>query len=73
MMPATSQQEVLAWTPAERLPDADLDVLLWVRDPDGASDWTRGWWDGQAWRDAGHGGEVVGAVTHWAEPAGPTV
>lgn len=63
--------EMLTWHAAAQLPDADLDVLLWVLERDGASDWTRGWWDGEAWRDAGHGGVIAGTVTHWAEPAGP--
>jgi hypothetical protein len=55
---------------SDTLPDADMTVLMWVVDDDGA-DWFSGWWSGEAWHDAAHGGIVMGAVTHWAEPEGP--
>jgi len=68
---AAAAVEELSWLPATDLPDAEIAVLMWVREPDGATDWWRGWWDGECWRAADHGGEVAGVVTHWAEPAGP--
>ena len=63
--------ELLRWTEAAQLPDADMTVLMWIAYSDGTSDWAAGWWDGECWRDAATGGKVFGSVTHWAEPAGP--
>jgi len=63
--------ELLEWhATADALPDADITVLMWVREAGGA-DWHSGWWDGQDWRDAASGGVVAGEVSHWAEPEGP--
>lgn len=70
----TAQLETLAWTdPAVAMPDADMRVLVWVREPDGATDWWAAWWDGAAgiWRDAAHGGQIGGDVVRWAEVMGP--
>ena len=63
--------ELLKWHPATALPDADLNVLLWLVYGDGTSDWCSGWWDGERWLDCASGGAVGGTVTHWAEPGGP--
>ena len=62
----------LEWTPAKptSMPDADISVLMWVVDGN-ESDWSGGWWDGEAWRDNASGGVVAGQVTHWAQPEGP--
>lgn len=62
----------VTWVPvaAQTMPDADMTVLLWVRDGR-VSDWAAGWWDGEAWRDCASGGVVAGELTHWAEPEGP--
>lgn len=63
--------EMLHWHSAINLPDADQTVLLWVRYEDGETDWTAGWWDGEAWRLCESGCVCAGRVLHWAEPAGP--
>lgn len=63
--------EQLKWhATACAMPDAELTVLMWVKYA-ADSDWTEGWWDGEAWRYCGSGGVVTGAVTHWATPEGP--
>ena len=63
--------ETLTWhSVTDALPDADLTVLLWVAEPDGAQDWFSGWLDGDTWRDS-TAMPVAGAVTHWAEVGGP--
>lgn len=67
--------ETITWheLPADGLPDADLTVLLEVRDPD-ETDTTEvwpGWWSGERWVDAD--GWPIGAerVVAWADvPAG---
>ncbi len=70
-MTAAMTTEALSWTPASQLPDADLNVLLWLVWPDGETDWAPGWWDGEAWRLCESGGVCAGRVTHYAEPVGP--
>lgn len=68
--PASS--EVLTWlAPEDDMPDADITVLLWVRDSLGGQDWCAGWWDGADWRDCASGGVVDGQVLRWAEVTGP--
>ena len=60
--------EPLPWhRPAERMPDADLSVLLVLP---GEPELEMGWWDGESWRSCVSGGEVVD-VLYWSEPQGP--
>lgn len=63
--------ELLHWNSASSVPDADTTVLLWVQYEDGETDWSAGWWDGEAWRLCESGGVCAGRVLHWAEPSGP--
>lgn len=65
--------EVLSWMPdaPASMPDAEITVLLWVRDRMGGEDWCAGWWDGQDWRDCSSGGVVDGQVLRWADVRGP--
>lgn len=63
--------ETLHWhRTADCLPDADISVLMWVEEPDGAQDWLSGWLDGATWRDS-TAMPVVGRVLYWAEVGGP--
>ena len=57
----------LVWHSAKRKPDAEITVLCWRQR---IGDWNSGWWSGEHWYDAAHGGQLRG-VTHWAEPEGP--
>lgn len=67
-----AQAELLEWHPtASRMPDADLNVLMWVRYEDGTAEWCSGFWDGdERWWDC-TAMPVSGTVTHWALPEGP--
>ena len=50
--------EPLPWhRPAERMPDADLSVLLVLS---GEPELEMGWWDGESWRSCVSGGEQSG-------------
>jgi hypothetical protein len=70
--PTPPMAELLQWhAAADVLPDADRTVLMWVREPDGSTDWHAGWLDDDGWHCAASGGLVNGEVTHWAEPEGP--
>ena len=70
---AGTMAELLEWhcVAGGDLPDADITVLMWVRDWAGITDWERGWFDGEAWHLAESGGMCAGTVTHWAQPEGP--
>lgn len=52
------------WTPAERMPDADVTVMVEVSDPDASEPVWPGWFDGEVWHDA-LGDEVT--VIRWAD------
>jgi hypothetical protein len=52
------------WTPNERLPDAEVTVLLEVEDADGEPVWP-GYLDGDEWKLAD--GMPVAKVRRWAE------
>lgn len=69
MLEGNGTAELMEWHPASRKPDADITVLCWL-EPGG--EWFSGWWDGESWLDAAHGGPME-KVTHWAEPKGPGV
>ena len=73
--PYAPAAEVLCWLDAgSSKPDAEILHLLWYRDSDGlAVDWTAGWWDGEAWRDASHGGVIDGDVLAYADVHGPRI
>jgi hypothetical protein len=65
--------ELLEWVAPQRdLPDAEVRVLLWLRQADGSVEWDVGHWTGEGWLldwcDAVPEGEVVA----WAQPEGPT-
>lgn len=63
--------ETITWYPvAERLPDADLTVLIKHGAP-GEDEVTEGFLDGETWRYAESGGTCP-LVRYWAEmPEGP--
>lgn len=64
--------ELLQWHEARHtLPDSDITVLAWTREPCGAADWCSAWWDGEQWIDCASGGVIHLDVTHWAQPEGP--
>lgn len=66
--------EALTWRhPDDDMPDADISVLLWVRDGLSGQDWCSGWWDGEDWRDCASGGAVDGDVLRWAQVSGPVL
>ena len=68
--------ETLTWheLPQDGLPDADLTVLLEVRDPDEpeATECWPGFWSGERWVDASTGWPIgAERVVAWADqPAG---
>lgn len=72
-MADSSVAELLEWHAAKPgcMPDDDRTVLLWVRWPDGGTDWCAGWHDAGEWRLCESGGLCDGQVTHWASPEGP--
>lgn len=65
--------EPLQWIfAAERLPDADMRVLLWLQAPDGSQDWDVGHLDADdGWVLDWCGAAPALQVLAWAEPAGP--
>lgn len=68
--------EALTWLDAATTepPDADERVLIWIADPDGATDWDTGFYDHDdgAWRLCESGGKADGAVLYFARPEGPS-
>ena len=64
--------ELLEWmTPEQDMPDAEVRVLLWLRQPDGSTDWDVGHWDGETWLLDWCGAAPDGQVVAWAQPEGP--
>lgn len=64
--------ELLEWVQPQRdLPDAEVRVLLWLRQPDGNVDWDVGHWTGEGWLLDWCGAAPAGEVVAWAQPEGP--
>ena len=64
--------EQLRWVPVtERLPDAEISVLLWLQAADGSTDWGVGHWTGDGWLLDWCGAAPEDQVVAWAEPGGP--
>lgn len=67
----TTIDTTLSWTPATDHPDADINVLAWVKYNDGTVDWSACFFDGVDWRECASGGIVNGVVLHYSQPVGP--
>jgi hypothetical protein len=64
--------ELLQWVaPARDLPDAEVRVLVWLRQADGSCDWDVGHWTGAEWILDWCGAAPDGQVVAWAQPEGP--